>query len=209
MKKTFIMLAIPLAISGCSSIKYNTGVEFKAPSFGSAEGREVNYPDWFAKTDKESDKLTSVATEFSKDFQFSVDKAMLSAKRDLAGHYSSYVSAMMKDFASEVGDDGSVVKDIDRTTKLVVAQVNLVGVKRDNFEVRHENGGYRAFVKLSYDTSTANKVLVEKIRNDRKLNAKLNKSQSFKELEASVNKLTENESVVVTPIEPTNSVAIQ
>lgn len=189
MKKIILALTLPLALGACSSFKYNTGVELKAPSFDGdrvKQGDVVRYPDWYNTNDKREDTLYSVASEYSNDFQFAVDKAMLSAKRELASEYSSYVNSMMKDFSQEIGATSSTVREIDRTTKLIVAQVNLVGVKRDNFEVRHEKDGYRAFVKLSYTTGEANKILVEAIKRNNQLNAKANASKAFKELEESV-----------------------
>lgn len=188
MKKLILAASIPLALTACGSFKYTNGIELSGPSWSKAsEGDEVRYPKWYKKEeDKSDDKLFGVASEFATDFQFAVDKTMLSAKRELAAQYSSYVSSMMKDFSEEVGASGSIVREIDRTTKLLVAQVNLIGVKREQFEVRHEKGGYRAFVKLSYTTSDANKVLIDAIKRNHQLNARANKSQAFKELEQSV-----------------------
>lgn len=189
MKKLILVTAIPLSLIGCGTFKYNTGVELSAPSFDGGkvkEGDVVKYPSWYTTGVKSNDALHAVASEYAKDFQFAVDKAMLSAKRELASEYSSYVSSMMKDFSQEIGATSDVIREIDRTTRLIVAQVNLIGVKRDNMEVRHEKEGYRAFVKLSYTTSEANKILVEAIRRNNQLNAKARASQSFKELEESV-----------------------
>jgi hypothetical protein len=189
MKKLILAVAVPFAIVGCSSVKYNTGLEVTAPSFAkkpAQEGDVVAYPSWYADTKSDDDKLYAVGSEFSKDFQFSVDNAMLSAKRELASQYSSYVSAMMKNFSQQIGESGDVVREIDQTTRLLVAQVNMIGVKREGFEVRHERNGYRSFVKLSYTTSEANKLLVEAVKQNRQLNAKANASKAFKELEESV-----------------------
>jgi hypothetical protein len=97
---------------------------------------------------------------------------------------------MLKDYAAEVGDlDSTVVREIDRTTKMVVSQVNLVGVQRTQYRVQHEKDGYRAFVKLRYATDDSNKLLIQEIKRNRQLNAKLQASKSFKELESSVNKI--------------------
>jgi hypothetical protein len=190
--KKLILIPIVVALSACSSMKYETGFEYKAPEFGGGDQqKEVAYPDWYNETPKNDDKaLYAVATEFSNDFQFSVDKAMLSAKRELASNFSSHVDAMMKDFSSEVGDvDSSVANDINRTTKLVISRVNLVGVQRVNFKVVHEKAGYRTFVKLRYATDDSNKLLLNEIKRNRKLAAKLEASKSFKELEESVNNI--------------------
>lgn len=189
--KKILIIPIVLTLSACSSVKYNTGVEFTAPSFGSAKTmkNEVNYPDWYVSKDITKEALYAVSTEYSKDFQMAVDKSMLSAKRELAAKFSSYVDSLMKDYAAEIGEDSSVVRELDRTTKLVVARVNLIGVHRENFVVVHENNGYRAFVKLKYPIDESNRLLLSEIKKNRQLNAKLQASKSFRELEQEVNKI--------------------
>ena len=192
MKKTLVILPLVLAMTACSSMKYETGFEYKAPEFGGGDQQqEVAYPDWYTDSPKKDDQaLYAVASEYSKDFQFSVDKAMLSAKRELASNFSSHIDGMMKDFSAELGDvDSSTVNDINRTTKLVIARVNLVGVQRVNFKVVHEKAGYRSFVKLRYATDESNRLLLNEIKRNRKLSAKLEASKSFKELEESVNNI--------------------
>lgn len=192
MKKTLVILPLVLAMTACSSLKYEAGMEYKAPEFGGGDQQdEVAYPDWYTDTPKKDDQaLYAVASEYSKDFQFSVDKAMLSAKRELASNFSSHIDGMMKDFSAELGDvDSSTVNDINRTTKLVISRVNLVGVQRVKFKVVHEKAGYRAFVKLRYATDESNRLLLNEIKRNRKLTAKLEASKSFKELEESVNNI--------------------
>ena len=196
MNKKLLILPLVLALaSGCSSMKYDTGFEFKAPEFGGGDqGDQVNYPDWYEKLEADDDNLYSVATEFSNDFQFAVDKAMLSAKRELASNFSSHVEAMMKDFTSELGDvDVSTANDINRTTKLVVSRVNLFGVQRSDFKVVHEKAGYRAFVKLKYNSSLSNKLILQQINRNKKLKAKLESTEKFKELEESVENINNGE----------------
>lgn len=186
---SMLLSCISMTLAGCSSIKYETGVEFKAPEFGGGKQQsEVKYPDWYTEKPKNDDTaLYAVASEYSKDFQFSVDKAMLSAKRELASNFSSHVDAMLKDYVAEVGDvDSSTIQEINRTTKLIVNRVNLIGVQRTNFKVVHEKDGYRSYVKLRYVADQSNKLLVQEVKKNRKLSAKLDASKSFKELEESV-----------------------
>jgi hypothetical protein len=192
MKKTLVILPLVLAMTACSSMKYETGLEFKAPEFGGGDQQdEVAYPNWYTDTPKKDDQaLYAVASEYSKDFQFSVDKAMLSAKRELASNFSSHIDGMMKDFSAELGDvDSSTVNDINRTTKMIISRVNLVGVQRVNFKVVHEKAGYRSFVRLRYATDESNRLLLNEIKRNRKLSAKLEASKSFKELEETVNNI--------------------
>ena len=82
---------------------------------------------------------------------------MLSAKRELASNFSSHVEAMFKDFTSELGNvDRSTANDINRTTKLLVSRVNLVGVQRTGFEVVHESG-LSCFCKTKVFADLSNK----------------------------------------------------
>jgi hypothetical protein len=188
MKKVLVVLPLVVMLSACGTFKYGGQVEIDTkPSFGGGgHGSEVKYPSWY--TDKNTDgALYAVASEYSNDFQMAVDKATLSAKRELASNFSSHVSAMMKDFANELGEDGTVVRELDRTTKMMVNKVNLVGVQRTEFKVQHENKGYRAFVKLRYATDDTNRLLLSEIKRNRQLEAKVNSTKAFKELEREVN----------------------
>lgn len=189
MKKVLIVVPIVLSMAACSSVKYTTGIEIEAPKVGKSVGDEVGYPDWYVKNGEDS-ALYSVASEYSQDMQFAVDKAMLSAKRELASNFSSHTNAMLKDFAAEVGElDSAVVREIDRTTRMVVNKVNLVGVQRTNMKIVHEKSGYRAFVKLRYATDDSNRLLLSEVKKNRQLNAKLQASKSFQELDSEMNKL--------------------
>ncbi len=107
------------------------------------------------------------------------------------------------DLSAEIGSADGVNRDIERTTKLLVAQVNLVGIQRPNFEIRHEGRGFRTFVQLRYSLDDSNRLLIEKIQNDKKLEMALRKSAAFRELEESVNKVNkQNEPVIVSPVPP-------
>ena len=198
MNKKLLLIPLVFAIaSGCSSVKYDTGFEYEAPEFGGGDqGDKVKYPDWYGKLETDKKSLYSVATEYSSDFQFAVDKAMLSAKRELASNFSSHVEAMFKDFTSELGTvDSATANDISRTTKLLVSRVNLVGVQRTDFEVVHEKAGYRAFVKLKYSSDLSNKLILEQIKRNSKLKAKLESTEKFQELEDSINTIEEGDNV--------------
>lgn len=192
MKKLYVVAPLVLALTACGSVslvKPSAGVD----SEGSGKrllSNEVNYPSWYTETQDSKDKsIYAVATEESRSFQFAVDHAMLSAKRELAANFSSHISAMMKDYASQSGDARSMQPEIDRTTKMVVARVNLIGVQRDKLQVVHERNGYRAFVRLRYNTDESNRVLMQEINRNASLNNALKASRSFRELEREVNKI--------------------
>lgn len=179
MKKLVFASLVMLTLTACSTVPTTQLTQ-----------TQVVYPTWYQTQTKDNeDALYAVATEYSRDMQFSVDKATLSAKRQLASNYSSYINSMMKDFVSESGNDPELAKDISRTTKLVVAQVNLIGVQRTNFQVNRESNGYRAYVKLRYSVDESNRILMQEINRNRALQNKLEASESFRELEESVDRI--------------------
>ena len=73
----YIIVPFVISLSACSTIK-------DGPSVSETKyfSNEVDYPKWYADAPKKDDSaIYGVGTEYSNDFQFSVDKAMLSAKR--------------------------------------------------------------------------------------------------------------------------------
>lgn len=181
MKKVLIAVAV-LSLTACSSVKYNQAVEYQAPKFGtSAPG----IPDWYLEKDGGDGALYGVATETSTDLQFAVDKAMMSAKRELASNFSSHVSSLMKDYTSQAGvsNNSEVMQDISRTTKLVINKVNLIGVQRTNFKVDREDKNYRVYVRLKYAVDDSNRILLDEIRRNQRLAHQLESSKAFRELE--------------------------
>ena len=183
----YIVMPLVISLSACSTIKDGPSVS-ETKMFSN----EVDYPKWYAEAPKKDDSaIYGVGTEYSNDFQFSVDKAMLSAKRELASNYSSYTSAMMKDFAVESGVLGKGVAnaDIERTTRLIVAKVNLVGVQRQNFTVVKEGSGFRAFVRLRFSADESNKIMLAEVQRNAALYAQLRASKSFRELDKQTDKI--------------------
>ena len=184
MKKLILIATIPFLFTACSSMKYSQSLDLNAPKFGSDS---VDMPNWYMTNDNEPNAIYGVATEASTDIQFAVDKAMLSAKRELASNFSSNIDAMMRDYSAQSGGtDSEILQDINRTTKLVVNRVNLIGVKRTHFALVRDKNQYRAYVKLRYAVDDSNKILMEEIKKNRRLNHKFESSKAFKELEREV-----------------------
>jgi hypothetical protein len=191
MKKYLVIVPLVLTVVGCSSTPKETS-NIVGPKSERMKN-EVSYPAWYTKTPS-GEALYAVASEYSKDMQFAVDKSMLSAKRELASNFSSYVTAMMKDYSMEVGElNSTVIREIDRTSKMIVARVNMIGVQRTNLAVVREDGGFRAFVRVRYSVDDTNRILLVEIKRNKQLLARVQASKSFKELEESVNQIREDE----------------
>jgi hypothetical protein len=79
--------------------------------------------------------------------------------------------------------------DIERTTRLIVAKVNLVGVQRVNFMTVKEGSGFRTFVRLRFSADESNKIMLAEVQRNAALYAQLRASKSFRELDKETGKI--------------------
>ena len=161
MKKVIIATAIAAALTGCSTTSL---VEKKAEWVQGAEKVDVAMaPEWFTMhLANDGSHIFATSTEYSADYQFAIDKAMLAAKANLAAQINNRVKMDTTTFIAEEGN-ATDIDDVERKTERVtvasVDSTSIVGYKRDKIEVRKEGRGYRVFVRLVYDYTDNNKIL--------------------------------------------------
>ena len=147
-------------------------------------------PDWMLELPAEDESFYSAGTAVSRDMQLAIDKANLAAKRTLADRIGGELSSQIKEFVIESGDmyEGDIITlDVERTTKNIMAQINVAGYKPSKLEVYPLGTMYRVYALLEYPIGGANDILVQQIRKNRALYAHVRSSVAFKELEAEVN----------------------
>tara|TARA_R110002126_G_scaffold131127_1_gene274847 strand:+ start:380 stop:934 length:555 start_codon:yes stop_codon:yes gene_type:complete len=166
------MFAITM-LSGCGTVK-----KINPFDNGMTEIEKTNgeIPEWFVIPEDSNPKfISSVATDISKDMQFAIDKAMMTAKIQLAARLKTDVNSL---FRSSSLESGYGVKDVetetDRVSEVRVRQ-SIGFFKREKLEVFKENGGYRAYVKL--------KIKVDEARRLTDNRDKTSRNEKFKSLE--------------------------
>ncbi len=177
-----------------------------SPKFGTAEYAEIQEqqrqkmllkqaeqtidkaPKWFLEPPVENNAIYAVATDYSADLQFAIDKSMLNAKIGLATQISNKISSKMKEFAQEVGagSDAQVVKEIERVSTELVTEVNLSGFTTAKREIIQQGTGYRSYVMLRYPLGETNKMVVEQTKRNAILDSKIRASKAFQELEKDI-----------------------
>ena len=152
-------------------------------------------PTWMLKVPESDTAFYSTGTAISRDMQLSIDKSTLNAKRTLADRIDGEMSAQIKTFIIEAGEgSGKLSSDVEQVTKNVIAKINVAGYNVAEVDIRPQGTFYRTFVLLEYPVGSANDILVEQIRRNNLLYAKIRASKSFEELEESVNeKLSSDE----------------
>ena len=151
-------------LAGCA----NKGVNSDSVSEARKGSREI--PNWFLEPPVEEEALYSTGVARSSDMQMGMDRAMLAAKRDLAGQINNRLSSKMKEFVSEVGQGGNTAlnREVSTITKNVVTEVNLAGYRRTKSKMVSEGKNYRVFVLLRYPIDETNRMLFEQINGNNK-----------------------------------------
>ncbi len=142
-------------------------------------------PSWYTQPPVDASSIYAASTETSSDMQMSLDMAVLSAKRTLAGQISNRLSSKMKEFAMQVGagDDVQITKEIERVTTNVITEVNLAGFTREKSELIPQGKGYRTYVLLRYPLGESSRMILDQMKKSAVLDAKLRASKAFQELE--------------------------
>jgi len=166
MKKLLALVVVGAALTGCSSTSL---VEKKADWVQGSDKVDLSMaPEWFTMhLANDGSHIFATATEYSADYQFAIDKAMLAAKAQLASQVQNQIKMETETMIAEEGN-GTDIDDVERSTKRVtkgiVDSTLIVGFKRDKIEVRREGRGYRVFVRLVYDYTDNNKLVQQSQR---------------------------------------------
>lgn len=186
MKKLLALVLVAAALTGCGTTSL---VDKKADWVqGSDKVDTALAPEWFTMhLANDNSHIFATATEYSADYQFAIDKAMLAAKAQLAAQVNNRINMETETKISEEGN-GTDIDDVERSTsrvtKGIVDSTLIVGYKRDKIEVRREGRGYRVYVRLIYDYTDNNKLVQQSQRLEkRKEKQELKKIQAQKETE--------------------------
>ncbi len=192
-KPVFIAAAVLLTgLAGCAGPQPGTSgfvtmqqEDQQKAAIKVAEQSVAKAPSWYTQPPVDASSIYAASTETSSDMQMSMDMAVLSAKRTLAGQIGNRLPSKMKEFAMQVGagDDVQITKEIERVTTNVITEVNLAGFTRDKSELIPQGKGYRTYVLLRYPLGESNRMILDQMKKSAVLDAKLRASKAFQELE--------------------------
>jgi hypothetical protein len=139
MKKTLLCLSV-IALVGCSSNKMVSVERVKQNKF--------DVPTWYTELPKEEEYIFAAASETSTDMQFAIDKAMMSASRDIAFKIKGTITENYKEHSmeSKFTKKDALAKNTERVYSAETQQVSLSGIEKMNTVVVREGDNYRAFV---------------------------------------------------------------
>ena len=153
-------------------------------------------PNWYMNIPSDDEIIYSSGTANAPDMQLAVDIAILNAKTVLADRINGKLDGMTKSFIAKIGStdlDASVLTEIEKTTKNIIASVDVSGYKVDKSKILRDGIQYRAYVLLAYDNEEATKIMMNRMKKDRMVYSRLRSTQAWKELEKEVNKSKEED----------------
>ena len=148
-------------------------------------------PEWYLNIPSADDTIYSSGSARAPDLQLAVDIAIMNAKTTLADRINGKLDSMTKSFVAKIGStdlDTSVLNEIEKTSKNVIASVDVAGYVVDKSDITQEGTQYRAYVLLAYNSEEATKIMMNRMKRDRMIYSRIRSTEAWKELENEVNK---------------------
>mgnify|MGYP001469017359 FL=1 len=191
------MIALAIGLGACQtnkdSITLQPVVAYKTEQVSK---QITNIPDWYMNVPTDEEAIYSSGTARAPDMQLAVDIAVMNAKSVLADRINGKLSSMTKTFVAKIGSsdlDTSVLSEIEKTSKNIVAEVDVAGYKVDKSDITQDGTQYRAYVLLEYSNEEAIKIMMNRMRKDRMVYSRLRSTEAWKELENQVDKSKDEE----------------
>ena len=148
-------------------------------------------PEWYLNIPSADDTIYSSGSARAPDLQLAVDIAIMNAKTTLADRINGKLDSMTKSFVAKIGStdlDTSVLTEIEKTSKNVIASVDVAGYVVDKSDITQEGTQYRAFVLIAYNSEEATKIMMNRMKRDKMIYSRIRSTEAWKELEEEVNK---------------------
>ena len=190
-------VAIAIGLSACQTNKESIMGRPEVVYMYSTVNQQIEkIPEWYLQIPSADDTIYSSGSAKAPDLQLAVDVAVMNAKTTLADRINGKLDSMTKSFVAKIGStdlDTSVLNEIEKTSKNVIASVDVAGYIIDKSDVTQEGTQYRAYVLLAYNNEEATKVLMNRMKRDKMIYSRIRSTEAWKELEDEVNKSKEED----------------
>ena len=186
------VVAIAIGLSACQTNKESITANPQIVYQTNTVSQQVEQiPEWYLNIPSADDTIYSSGSARAPDLQLAVDIAIMNAKTTLADRINGKLDSMTKSFVAKIGSsdlDTSVLNEIEKVSKNVIASVDVAGYIIDKSDVTQEGAQYRAYVLLAYNNEEATKVLMNRMKRDKMIYSRIRSTEAWKELEDEVNK---------------------
>ena len=190
-------VAIAIGLSACQTNKESITANPQIVYQTNTVSKQIEQiPEWYLQIPSADDTIYSSGSAKAPDLQLAVDIAIMNAKTTLADRINGKLDSMTKSFVAKIGSsdlDTSVLNEIEKVSKNVIASVDVAGYIIDKSDVTQEGTQYRAYVLLAYNNEEATKVLMNRMKRDKMIYSRIRSTEAWKELEEEVNKSKEED----------------
>ena len=185
-------VAIAIGLSACQTNKESIVANPQIVYQTNTVSKQIEQiPEWYLKIPSADDTIYSSGSARAPDLQLAVDIAIMNAKTTLADRINGKLDSMTKSFVAKIGStdlDTSVLNEIEKTSKNVIASVDVAGYVVDKSDITQEGTQYRAYVLLAYNSEEATNMMMNRMKRDRMIYSRIRSTEAWKELEDEVNK---------------------
>ncbi len=148
-------------------------------------------PDWFNVKPKKDGYIYTTSVATSRDYQTSISKATVDARKQLAETLDSEVKGVTDRVIEEtgLGADSEFTDNFTNTAEIIVART-IQGAEvtnQETVEVKSDEGDiFRSYILLEYDHGYQQKQLLDAIKADKVLHDQLRASELLDEMEEKV-----------------------
>ena len=186
------VVAIAIGLSACQTNKESITANPQIVYQTNTVSKQIEQiPEWYLNIPSGDDTIYSSGSARAPDLQLAVDIAIMNAKTTLADRINGKLDSMTKSFVAKIGSsdlDTSVLNEIEKVSKNVIASVDVAGYIIDKSDVTQEGAQYRAYVLLAYNSEEATKVLMNRMKRDKMIYSRIRSTEAWKELENEVDK---------------------
>ena len=186
------VVAIAIGLGACQTNKESITANPQIVYQTNTVSQQVEkIPEWYLNIPSADDTIYSSGSARAPDLQLAVDIAIMNAKTTLADRINGKLDSMTKSFVAKIGSndlDTSVLNEIEKTSKNVIASVDVAGYVVDKSDITQEGTQYRAYVLLAYNSEEATKIMMNRMKRDRMIYSRIRSTEAWKELEEEVNK---------------------
>ena len=186
------VVAIAIGLGACQTNKESITANPQIVYQTNTVSQQVEQiPEWYLNIPSAEDTIYSSGSAKAPDLQLAVDIAIMNAKTTLADRINGKLDSMTKSFVAKIGSDDldtSVLNEIEKTSKNVIASVDVAGYVVDKSDITQEGTQYRAYVLLAYNSEEATKMMMNRMKRDRMIYSRIRSTEAWKELEEEVNK---------------------
>ena len=185
-------VAIAIGLSACQTNKESITANPQIVYQTNTVSKQIEQiPEWYLNIPSADDTIYSSGSAKAPDLQLAVDIAIMNAKTTLADRINGKLDSMTKSFVAKIGStdlDTSVLNEIEKTSKNVIASVDVAGYVVDKSDITQEGAQYRAYVLLAYNSEEATKIMMNRMKRDKMIYSRIRSTEAWKELEDEVNK---------------------